>query len=248
MKLKKSVFVLCLVVIFVSEGDAFYRQILPNRRYPNTSGPSNASTHLLQAKSGSENDLSRDSLLKIAKDTSAQIERREAAVSALSRYSDAETSRVLASLLLPQTSLSLRLAIASHLRQSKCDESCVQSILLYLERNWRGEPNIEDGSKDAEVNLEIKRLQDRLRNQLYDDLLRERRQLGEALVSYFGLGSPVPSLFGLHVVSDLKLTDTCIELELSSRSVSNSQLERQVDSLMHELDCKQTLPPLYAPK
>jgi hypothetical protein len=134
MKLMKPLFVLCLAVVFVSKGDALPRQIVTDRQCSSTSGPSDAPTFLVQAKSGSENDLSRDSLLKIAKDTSAHIESREAAISDLSKYSDAETSRVLASLLLPQTSLSLRLAIASHLRQSKCDESCVQSILLYLER------------------------------------------------------------------------------------------------------------------
>ncbi len=247
--LAKLALAICLAILDFSAGDACYGRHVVERFCSSCQGLAvSEMPHHVQMLPRSQADHTRDSLLKIAKDPNAQIESREAAVTALSKFTDSETSRALASLLLPQTPLSLRLSIASHLHDSRCDQSCVQSILLYLERDWRGEPNLEDGTRNPEVALEIKGQQNRMRKELYDDLLESRREMGEVLVAYFGLGSPVPSSFGLHVVSDLKLADSCAELELSSRVSSNSALKSQVDSIMHNLGCKQTMPPLYAPK
>ena len=214
--------------------------------FSGAAGPdSDASERFLQETSDSH--ASRDSLLQVIKNRNAWPDRREAAVAALPKNLDTETSRVLASLLLPETPLSIRTLIASRLATASCDEPCTQSILLYLERDWRSEPSVEDGGKDEEVDKQIERMKMDLRQQLYHDLLNNRQALDDVLVSYYGLGSPVPSMFGLHMIDELRLSELCLQIEMSFRLPLNSTIKNETGSLMKKFGCKQTLPPLLAP-
>src|SRR6266436_6111192 len=66
------------------------------------------------------------------------------AIKALSKRKNAEIATVFANLLQPHERLGIRQAAATALKDLPCKGDCVRSVLHYLERVWRGEPNEED--------------------------------------------------------------------------------------------------------
>jgi hypothetical protein len=176
---------------------------------------------------GSNDTRTTQFLLRLAVDNAVPFDSRNAAVAALAKRHDPAISADLAILIQPHTSESLRHAVATTLLQLSCSTECVQDVLHYLERMWRGEANSEDivtddlptkellQSNPALVNAQIAQVQadqQQLISQLNAILLRNRFGTIEILQRVYGLGSVRPSPFALHIVGELHLPEACPSL------------------------------------
>jgi hypothetical protein len=151
------------------------------------------------------------------------------AIKELANRSDPDVAVVMASLLQPHEGLVTRQAAATALRSLPCNTECVGSILYYIERVWRGEPNYEDrilrppGFRD--VTTDLQKDQQVLYESLYTVLRREKVETLTALVKVQGLGSDAPSLFTLDLVSHLGLPEACPLLQQSDRAIQKLEPE-----------------------
>jgi hypothetical protein len=186
-------------------------------------------------------------LLEIALSRRAFIDSREAAVESLAGNCDETVSAELAGLLQLHNPLSLRQASATALAKCPCNLRCVQSILSYLERSWRGEKTLEGESQIEEVREAMRKDQELVYSFLMTVLRAQKKKVVQTLVDSYGLSSPVPSKFTLFLVDRATITEACPELELSGRSSSDEALRRDIGALMTKLACPKDLPPLRAP-
>jgi hypothetical protein len=170
------------------------------------------------------------------------------AIKALSRRKDPQIALRLASLLQPQEGLDTRKAAAAALQNLPCNRECIASILHYLERIWRGEPNDEDrwvlppGNERVIANYRAG--QRATYDDLYSVLRREKRETFTNLVSVYGLGSDGPSPFALELVSRLELHEACPYLQESERQLKDLSPDRfkaprqEIQDAIASLNCK----------
>lgn len=109
------------------------------------------------------------------------------AIKALCGRKDSQVGVALARLLQPQQALDTRTAAAAALQNLPCNHECVASILHYLERIWRGEPNFEDrfvlppGNERVLANYRAG--QKAVYDDLYSILRREKKETFTTLVN-----------------------------------------------------------------
>jgi HEAT repeat protein len=146
-----------------------------------------------------------------------------AAIKALEKRHDPQVPLALADLLQPHEGLATRQAAAVALQSLPCEAECLRSILHYLERVWRGEPNYEDRIERPpafqDVTSSLRKDQQALYADLYGILRRERTQTLMILIKIYGLGSQAPSPFALDLISRLELRVACPPLLQSNRSI-----------------------------
>jgi len=148
------------------------------------------------------------------------------AIKALSKRKNAEIATVFANLLQPHERLGIRQAAATGLKDLPCKGDCVRSVLHYLERVWRGEPNEEDrtvfppGAED--LRSDQRTSQQVLYGTLYSVLQREKVETLGNLMQVYGVGSDDPSPFALDLLSRIQLHEACPYLVQSDRSIENS--------------------------
>jgi hypothetical protein len=170
------------------------------------------------------------------------------AIKALTRRKDPQIAVTLAGLLQPQEGLDTRKAAAAALQNLPCNRECIASILHYLERIWRGEPNIEDrwvlGPGNEPVLANYRAGQQAVYDNLYSVLRREKKETFTTLVNVYGLGSVVASPFALDLVSRLELHEACPYLVESERQLKDLQPEsfkaprKELRSALTSLSCK----------
>lgn len=170
------------------------------------------------------------------------------AIKALGRRKDPQVAVTLASLLQPQEGLDTRKAAAEALQNLPCNRECIASILYYLERIWRGDPNDEDrwvlppGNERVLANYRAG--QQAIYNDLYSVLRREKKETFTTLVSVYGFGSDGPSPFALDLVSHLDLHEACPYLMESERHVKDLSPDRfkaprqEMQIAIASLNCK----------
>lgn len=148
------------------------------------------------------------------------------AIKALRDRKDPEIAVALANLLQPHEGLGTRQAAATALKDLSCKGDCIGSVLHYLERVWRGEPNEEDrivfppGTENLRSGQHTS--QQVLYDTLYSVLQRERIETLTKLVQVYGLGSDSPSPFALDLVSRIQLQEACPYLLESDQNTKNS--------------------------
>jgi hypothetical protein len=145
------------------------------------------------------------------------------AINELGKRNDPGVALAVANLLQPHEGLATRQAAATALQHLPCNTECVGSILHYLERVWRGDPNYEDrtvrptGFQDVTASLQKE--QQALYARLYRVLQREKLATLTNLVKIYGLGGDAPSAFALDLVSHLGLPEACPLLQQSDRAI-----------------------------
>jgi hypothetical protein len=163
--------------------------------------------------------MSRQFLVEIALDRQADIDSRTEAARELSRCGSAHSSEDLSALLQPHVALILREAVAKTINEVGCTEICTASILHYLERDWHGETEMESRVKGIEILPETKQEIHELAEALESILVEHKVETYDVLNKIYGLGTPNPSHFAIHMVGTLKLREACGALQSPFRSV-----------------------------
>jgi hypothetical protein len=144
--------------------------------------------------------------------------------------------------------LDTRKAAAAALRNLSCNRECIASVLHYLERIWRGEPNFEDrwvlapGNEPVLANCRAG--QQGVYDDLYSILRREKKETFTTLVNVYGLGSVVASPFALDLLPRLDLHEACPYLQESERQLKGLSQEffkaprQELQSSLTSLNCK----------
>lgn len=170
------------------------------------------------------------------------------AIRALGDRENPEISVSLANLLQPHEGLDTRQAVAEALQELPCKGECTRSILHYLERVWRGEPNYEDrtmrppGFEDVKTSLQKE--QQTLYATLYLVLQRNKVETVTALAQVYGLGSDGPSTFALDLVSRLGLHEACPSLLQSDKIIKERPPEsfkeprQELEAALASLNCR----------
>jgi hypothetical protein len=181
-----------------------------------------------------------DSLLRIATADRGFIDdRQELAIQAIAVRGDAAALAQLAKLLQPSIGLAMREAVAKALVENVCNEECAQSILHYLERYWSGQAKNEDitllamQSDDPEIDRE----EASVAEDLGKVLTRNDRATLTVLDRIYGLGSPAPSAFSLHVVGSLHMRRACLLLSMSKHDLLDPSKKETLEKLFHDLRC-----------
>jgi hypothetical protein len=164
----------------------------------------------------------------------------EKAILSLAGRRTRDFSGPLSILLQPHDGLELRLAVADFLQNHSCSAECVDRILHYRERLWRGERNYEDHFANLRNTRwdtgAIAAKQKKLIDELTSVLVRERGTTLRSLERTYGLGYPYPSPFPVDLVGQLGLIEACPDLQtsltLSDRDASVREgLEKQLEVL-----------------
>jgi hypothetical protein len=165
--------------------------------------------------------------------------RQELAIQEIARRPDSDATHRLAMLLQPFNGLARREAVASALEQNACDENCIQSVLHYLERYWCGLGKWEDipsvGGESGYA--ELKKEQEQLAERLRKVLAKNQKATLQVLHVIYGLGSPQPSAFSLHIVETLNLRGACPLLATSERTLLDASKAEKLKSLQRDLRC-----------
>jgi hypothetical protein len=187
-------------------------------------------------------------LLNIALGGSVILEVRVEAMKALGERNDPKVALALADLLQPHEGLNTRQAAAEVLRGLPCKDECIATVVHYLERVWRGEPNHEDrfAWRVSSKNIVADRKKDQqvLYSTLYSVLQREKMETLGNLVKVYGIGTTGPSPFALELLSRLGLREACPFLLQSDRELEELAPEfynaprRELQTTIASLDCK----------
>jgi hypothetical protein len=185
-----------------------------------------------------------DSLLRIATaDREFIDDRQDLAIQAIAVRANPVALAQLATLLQPSNGLARREAVAKALVENACNELCAQSILHYLERYWCGQGKNEDitllamHSNDGEIEKEEASVADNLGK----ILTRNDKATLAVLDRIYGLGSPAPSAFSLHIVESLHLRRACLLVSVSKHDLIDSSKEEKLEKLFHDLRCPSEL-------
>jgi len=131
------------------------------------------------------------------------------------RSSSADVATRMAKLIQPHAPLAVRIAVADHLQDSRCEAECVLHVLHYMERLSYGERAWEDVGEDVGITLSEEK--ERLERQLTSLLLANKGFTLRVLEDIYGLtlnmespwSSPFPSKFAIQMTSRLKIVDAC---------------------------------------
>jgi hypothetical protein len=187
-------------------------------------------------------DFATDLLLQIALNPNSGSP--EKAIQTLAGRRTRDLSGPLSILLQPHSGLELRLAVADLLLNHPCSPECVDRILHYRERLWRGEPNYEDHFANLSNTKwdtgAIAAKQKMLLDELARVLLRERRTTLRSLEQTYGLGYPYPSSFSVDLVGQLGLIEACPDLQTSLReSDRDTSLREGLENQLIALKCNE---------
>jgi hypothetical protein len=170
---------------------------------------------------------------------------RSEAIGALGQRNDPEVATALAALLQPWEDLDTRQDAAKAFQKLTCQEQCLLSVLHYLERIWRGEPNVEDrlifripGQQEEE-----QQRQRLVYEALYSVLRKTAVPTVRDLVIVYGVGSEDPSPFALDLVARAQLREACPVLLRSDQSLKHLQhlyapAPPELVSAIRELKCE----------
>jgi hypothetical protein len=187
-------------------------------------------------------DFATDLLLRIALSPTAGSP--EKAVQSLAGRRTRDLSGPLSTLLQPHYGLELRLAVADFLQYHPCSVECIDRILHYRERLWRGESNYEDHFMDLNNTKwetgAIASKQRKVLDELALILVRERRTTLRSLQQTYGLGFPYPSRYAVDLVGQLELIEACPDLTTSLRgSDRDTSLDEMLKERIRALKCNQ---------
>jgi hypothetical protein len=220
------------VVVVIAVLVVLHRKTEAEKQYPvaagyklQGSGQQSTAIADLGKESGEQ---STDMLLQIAlaRGGFAMPQQQEQAVRALAGRKDPKIGPLLATLLQPYEGLGIRMATAETLKQVPCSAECVASVLHYLERIYRGEPNSEDDLPPwPEVAAKLKAERQQFYLDLDTVLEDEKDNTLAVLTNVYGLGSEDPSSFGLDLASRIQLSEACPLLLQSQQQLKTSRTE-----------------------
>jgi hypothetical protein len=148
-------------------------------------------------------------LLGLAQDSDIEPEIRAAAIATLSKRDTEYVSDSLASLLQPQIPLNIREPAAAALQEMNCGETCVGAVLHYLERQYRGDLDLESlEPRSPSLQRELDQNRRNITNLLHAKLSKEPETF-TILTNVYGLGTPAPSGFGIAESNLLPPSEAC---------------------------------------
>lgn len=171
------------------------------------------------------------------------------AMNALADRNEPGLADAIAVMLQPHHPIPTRRAAANALQRIPCSAGCIQSVLHYLERISAGEVNYEDRSTFPEglnesVKADVGKEQNALYEALYVTLRREAAVTVEVLHQVHGLGTDVPSKFGLALLARAQLRVACPMLLQAEQSMKQSSVEtfaaprEEIESTIRSLKCR----------
>jgi hypothetical protein len=196
-------------------------------------------TLAVQKLGGFRGSAATEMLIRVALSPSATMDARQAAIEALAKRRDVESSAPLASLMQPHTALRLRFAASKALLEIPCSPACALAILHYLARMERGESNYEDEELDGMTSLgRIGDIQAQTYRNLDQVMLSNRRVTLGVLADIYGLGTPAPSGFALRTVAKLGLSEACPQLKRSQQLMTEARAQQlEMSRIIAELKC-----------
>jgi hypothetical protein len=242
---KRSAYVLVFLVVCLAVGGfVVYRNARMTSFFQTALSPlsSTATAHeAIRALSRYDGSAATSLLVRIATNDQAFIDDRQiVAIEAVAQRKDPSALARLAFLLQPHVELGRRKAVAKTLEQGVCVEECIERILHYEERLWHGDVSDEDtaGITDHLVLLQIAKEHALLIESLNQTLVHNQRMTVSVLRNIYGLGSPVPSAFALHVVETTRMRGACPLISGSGRSDLISEVQREkLFTLAKDLNC-----------
>ena len=239
----------CCVLIFLAAlfavgGFVVYRNARMTSLFQTAFSPSSstATAHeAIRALSRYDGSAATSLVVRIATNDQAFIDDRQiVAIEAVAQRKDPSALARLAFLLQPHVELGRRKAVAKTLEQGVCVEECIERILHYEERLWHGDVSDEDtaGITDHLVLLQLAKEHALLIESLNQTLVHNQRMTVSVLRNIYGLGSPVPSAFALHVVETTRMRGACPLISGSGRSDLISEVQREkLFTLAKDLNC-----------
>jgi hypothetical protein len=182
-----------------------------------------------------------DLLVRIAiADREFVDDRQDLAIRLTGEKNDPSALATLASLLQPHIELGRREAVAKALQKSICTTECVLSILHYEERLWcchSDQESVLALISDQSTRSYIEKEHGEMLALLDTALVRNGPSTVQVLRDVYGLGSPSPSPFALHVVASLHLCRACPALAKSEHQLLDSSQKDEIEGLLKDLNC-----------
>lgn len=168
-------------------------------------------------------------------------EAQNAAIRALAERDERNYAQELATLLQPYQDLELRRTVAKAVVKLECNERCVQSVLHYKERMWRGEPTLEAmlPSGPEAIQESVQRQTEEVERNLDSVVLRSRASTIGVLAAVYGLGSSAPSPFAINLARRIDLKETCPLLIRSVDRAAGFKGSREPDGLQEAIQVLQ---------
>jgi hypothetical protein len=182
-----------------------------------------------------------DLLVRIAMaDREFVDDRQDLAIRMIAERDDPEALTALTGLLQPHVELARREAVARALQKGICANECVRSILHYEERLWcchLDKESVLALINDQSTRSQIEKEHDEMLALLDAALVRNGSATVQVLRDVYGLGSPDPSPFTLHVIESLHLRRACPALAKSEYQLLDSSQKDEIEGLLKDLNC-----------
>jgi hypothetical protein len=182
-----------------------------------------------------------DLLVRIAlADRDFVDDQQEIAIRMIAERDDPNALASLTDLLQPHIELARREAVAKALQKGICTTECVRSVLHYEERLWCchiAKESVLALVSDQYVRSRIEKDHDEMLALLDAALIRNGPSTVQVLRDVYGLGSPDPSPFTLHVIESLHLRRACPALAKSEYQLLDSSQKDEIEGLLKDLNC-----------
>jgi hypothetical protein len=182
-----------------------------------------------------------DLLVRIAlADRDFVDDRQDLAIGMIADRDDAGALSSLADLLQPHIELARREDVAKALQKGICTTECVRSILQYEERLWccpSSQESVLVLIHDQSTRSKIEKEHGEMLALLDAALVRNGPSTVRVLRDVYGLGSPSPSPFALHVIASLHLRRACPALAKSEYQLFDSSQNDEIEGLLKDLNC-----------
>lgn len=221
-----------------------HRNAEMSRLYSTSSSPAsspNAAKAAIKALNAYSAGNSTKLLIQLATaDRDYLDDRQDFTIQLLVSKNDPETTEQLARLLQPSIGLARREAVTKALVESACDQVCVRVVLQYLERRWTGQSAHEDISQVLAYNSpDIVKELNQVDTGLGKVLAGNEDSTVAVLHDTYGLGSPIPDSFAIHIVDILRPKSACRLIRRSLLSSLDSSKKSQLNQLRQELACEE---------
>jgi hypothetical protein len=165
-------------------------------------------------------------------------ERQDFTIQLLVTQNDPDTNEQMARLLQPFIGLARREVVTKALVGSVCNQACIRTVLHYLEHRWTGQSTREDISEVlAHESPDIKKELNQVDTDLNKVLTENKDSTVAVLHDTYGLGSPMPSSFALHIVDILRPPSACGLIRRSLLSLLDGSKKDQLNQLWQDLKC-----------
>jgi hypothetical protein len=179
-------------------------------------------------------------LIAIVLSPQARPDTPEMVIPVLAARHDPAITQALSQLLQPHLAPVVRRVATDSLKQMDCGSACVENILHYEERIWKGDvPSESDVNQSEGAKGEFQNEENAINSDLDLVLQRNSSATMEQLRRVYGLGSLHPSYFALYVLQQLNLSEACTDLSRPYlREIANDEKRKAITAAFEHNKCE----------